>query len=325
MEQLLKVENLKVSFFTDEGEIRAVDGISFDIEKGSVTAIVGESGCGKTVTALAIMGLIQPPGKIIDGSIMYQGKELIKMNEAEYRKIRGAEITMMFQNPKAALNPLLTVGKQLTEVICYHKKVNRLEAKRQGYKQLRRVGISEPERVMRCYPHELSGGMAQKVMMAIALSCNPKLLIADEPTSSIDVISQAVILEMLKNLKSQTEISVLIITHDITAASILADKIIVIYAGKVVESGNKERVLNNPQHPYTRGLLNSAALIKKGKHLEPIKGNPVNCLNLPKGCRFSPRCSQVMKICLEREPILFDVKENHKAACWSIHPFKTET
>ncbi|GAW92864.1 ABC transporter ATP-binding protein [Calderihabitans maritimus] len=322
MGAFLRVENLRTSFFTYAGEVKAVDGVNFELGKGEAMAIVGESGCGKSVTALSIMRLVPEPGKIVGGSILFEGEDLVRKSEREMQAIRGNEISMIFQDPMTSLNPVLTVGLQITEALKRHQGLSGEQARKRAIEMLELVGIPNPERRIKQYPHQFSGGMRQRVMIAMALSCNPKLLIADEPTTALDVTIQAQIIELMRELKDKLGTSILIITHDLGVVAGLASKVIVMYAGKVAEAGSVRDIFHNPQHPYTWGLLKSIPRLdaREKKRLVPIDGQPPDLLAPPKGCSFNPRCEYAMRICLERKPELTECGAGHKAACWLLHP-----
>lgn len=323
MKRILEVKDLRTSFFTYAGEVKSVDGVSFHVDEGEAVAIVGESGCGKSVTVQSIMRLIPtPPGKIIGGSINFLGADLVKKSESEMEAIRGNEIGMIFQDPMTSLNPVLTVGLQITEVLKRHEGLTGDAAKQRAIKLLELVGIPNPESRLKQYPHQFSGGMRQRVMIAISLACNPKLLIADEPTTALDVTIQAQILELMKDLKDKINTSIILITHDLGVVAGLCSRVIVMYGGKIVESGNINDIYFNPKHPYTWGLLKSVPRLdatKKGK-LIPITGTPPDLLNPPKGCSFAPRCSYCMRICNEQKPEYTTLQDGHQAACWLLHP-----
>jgi oligopeptide transport system ATP-binding protein len=324
MQHLLEVKDLRTSFFTYAGEVKSVDGVSFHVDEGEAVAIVGESGCGKSVTVQSIMRLIPtPPGKILDGSsIKFMGMEIVNKSEKEMEAIRGNDMGMIFQDPMTSLNPVLTVGLQLTEVLKRHEGLTGQAAKDRAVKLLELVGIPTPESRLKQYPHQFSGGMRQRVMIAIALACNPKLLIADEPTTALDVTIQAQILELMKDLKNKINTSIILITHDLGVVAGLASRVIVMYGGKIIETGTVEEVYYNPQHPYTWGLLKSVPRLDaahKGK-LIPIKGTPPDLLNPPKGCGFAPRCEYCMQICTEQKPEYTHLKDGHQVACWLQHP-----
>ncbi|NCB41533.1 MAG: ABC transporter ATP-binding protein [Clostridia bacterium] len=316
--KFLKIDDLRVSFFTPVGEVKAVGGISYDLNYGEVIGIVGESGSGKSVQAYSIMGLLQSPGKIVGGSITFEGLDVLSMSPEEMQNFRGNKVSMIFQNPMTCLNPVYTIGNQLTEAVLCHKKIPKSEALAKAIDMLNLVGINNPERRMRQYPHELSGGMRQRVMIAMGLICDPKLLIADEPTTALDVTIQAQILELMKDIQKKTQMAIIFITHNLGVVAEICDKISVMYAGKIVEQGTTEDIFYRPQHPYTLGLLNSMPRIDEEEYerLVPIEGTPVDMLNPPSGCPFAPRCTHCMKICLRKEPPAARVAEGHFSACW---------
>lgn len=319
MEKLLEIKDLKTQFFTYAGIVKAVNGISFDIMKGEAVGLVGESGCGKTVTGLSIMRLISyPPGKIVAGSIYFDGKDLLSLSEKEMREIRGGEMSMIFQDPMTSLNPVLTVGEQIIEVLTLHRNISRNDARKKSIDLLDLVQIKSPEEIVTQYPHQLSGGMRQRVMIAIALACEPKLIIADEPTTSLDVTIQAQILNLLKDLKSRINTSILLITHNLAVVAGLCTKVIVMYAGLIVEVGNDKQVYYNPGHPYTFGLLKSVPRIdeEEKERLATIPGLPPDLLSPPEGCPFCFRCDYAMKICFKEKPPFYDIEEGHKVSCW---------
>jgi oligopeptide transport system ATP-binding protein len=317
-EQLIQIKNLKSVFHTEDGVFTAIDGVSFSINRGEVLGVVGESGCGKSVTSLSIMRLIpDPPGKIVSGEILFEGEDLLKKGEQEMRKIRGNDISMIFQEPMTSLNPVFTCGAQIAEAIELHQGLNRKEAMVKTIEMLELVGIPLPERRVHEYPHQLSGGMRQRVMIAMALSCNPKLLIADEPTTALDATIQAQILELMKKLKREFEMAIMLITHDLGVIAEMAERVVVMYAGKVVEEADVSSLFRKPLHPYTEGLLSSIPRLDGSKErLHTIEGVVPNPLQMPKGCRFNPRCPYAMDICRLQEPPLVKVGENHLAACW---------
>lgn len=323
MGHLLEIKNLRTSFFTYAGEVKAVDGVSFHVDEGEAIAIVGESGCGKSVTVQSIMRLIpDPPGKIVDGSIEFQGTDLVKKTEREMQDIRGKHIGMIFQDPMTSLNPVLTIGLQLTEVLKRHEKLVGRAAQDRAVKLLDLVGIPNPESRLKQYAYQFSGGMRQRVMIAMALACNPKLLIADEPTTALDVTIQAQILELMKDLKQKINSSIILITHDLGIVAGLCSRVIVMYGGKIMESGNLLDIYENPKHPYTWGLLGSVSRLDsktKGK-LIPIPGTPPDLLNPPQGCAFAPRCRHCMRICTEQKPEYTQINGGHQVACWLQHP-----
>lgn len=317
---LLDIKNLKLSFFTPAGEVKALNDVSISMQEGDVLGIVGESGSGKSVTAYSIMGLTAYPGKIIDGTIDFNGHRINEMSEKEMRKIRGKEVSMIFQDPMTSLNPVYTIGNQIREVINLHTDLNKQQAYERSVELLKLVGINEPEKRLNQYPHELSGGMRQRVMIAIALACEPKLLIADEPTTALDVTIQAQIIELMMELKKKINMSIIMITHDLGIVANMCNKIVVMYAGKVVETGTIDEIFYNPKHEYTKGLLRSIPKIDAEKHekLIPIDGTPVDMLNPPAGCPFAPRCGKCMKICLKRMPEFTEITDTHKSACWLL-------
>ena len=319
MAELIQVKNLRTSFFTPEGEVRAVDGVSFDIGEGKTLGLVGESGCGKSVTALSIMRLVpSPPGKIVGGEILYRGEDLLKLNGAAMRKIRGNEISMIFQEPMTSLNPVFTIGNQIGEAIHLHQGLGKRETREKTIEMLRLVKMADPESKVDDYPHQLSGGMRQRVMIAMALSCNPSLLIADEPTTALDVTIQAQILELIKELQEKLGMSLLLITHDLGVVAEQADEVAIMYAGKLVERAQAKAIFNRPLHPYTVGLLNSlpGARGKKKRRLEAIPGVVPSLLELPSGCHFRDRCPKAAGICAEAEPELIEKEKDHWAACY---------
>lgn len=323
MAHLLEVNNLCTSFFTYAGEVKAVSGVSFHVDEGEAVGIVGESGCGKSVTVQSIMRLIpNPPGKITGGEINFAGKDLVKLTEKQMGEIRGMSIGMIFQDPMTSLNPVLTVGRQMSEVLERHEHLSRKEALERARQYLEMVGIPNAERRLKQYPHEFSGGMRQRVMIAMALLCNPKLLIADEPTTALDVTIQAQILELMKDLKDKINTAIIMITHDLGVVAGLCSRIIVMYGGKIVESGRTQDIFKNPHHPYTWGLLKSVPRLDASSHtkLVPILGSPPDLLKPPVGCAFAARCPHAMKICVEQYPSFSKISEGHEAACWLLHP-----
>jgi oligopeptide/dipeptide ABC transporter ATP-binding protein len=315
--KLLRVTELRTYFHTDEGTAKAVDGVSLDIPKGKTLGLVGESGCGKSVTALSIMRLVpSPPGKIEGGSVYLGDTDVLKLSEPQMRKIRGNDISMVFQEPMTSLNPVFTVGNQIMEVLRLHRRLSRRESREKTVELLRQVKMSLPEQRVDEYPHQLSGGMKQRVMIAMALACNPVLLIADEPTTALDVTIQAQLLELMNELQEGLNMSILLITHDLGVIAETADAVAVMYAGKIVEYTTAEELFASPKHPYTVGLFGSLPRIgsRKGK-LAVIPGNVPNPLSFPAGCRFHPRCPRVMGVCREQEPLLEEVDAGHQAAC----------
>jgi peptide/nickel transport system ATP-binding protein len=321
-ERLLDVKNLKTYFFTDEGVVRAVDGVDLYIEKGETLGVVGESGCGKSVTALSIMKLIpQPPGRIVEGEISYDGTNLVTLAPNRMRKIRGKEISMIFQEPMTSLNPVFTVGEQIAEAIRLHEGLGRRDAMAKTVDMLKLVHIPNAERRVKEYPHQLSGGMRQRIMIAMALSCNPKLLIADEPTTALDVTIQAQILDLLNELKSKLRMAVMLITHDMGVIAETAQRVVVMYAAKVAEEAPVADLFKEPLHPYTQGLLRSIPRIDLAatshRRLETIPGTvPTLRGDIAPGCRFAPRCPFVKSVCTEKDPVLKEVKPGHKVSCW---------
>jgi peptide/nickel transport system ATP-binding protein len=326
MPDLLQVKDLQTSFFTPEGEVRAIDGVSFEIGEGKTLGLVGESGCGKSVTSLSIMRLIpSPPGKIVGGEIFYRGRDLLRLNNEAMRRIRGNEISMIFQEPMTSLNPVFTVGNQIGEAIKLHQGLGKRETRQKTIEMLRLVKIADPESRVDSYPHQLSGGMRQRVMIAMALSCNPSLLIADEPTTALDVTIQAQILELMKELQQKIGgMALLLITHDLGVVSEQADNVAIMYAGKIVERSSTRAIFNRPYHPYTVGLLNSLPGIGglKKKRLDAIPGMVPSPLHLPSGCRFRDRCPRAQEICAQTEPPLEEKEPGHTVACYFPH---TET
>ncbi len=317
-EKLVEIRNLKTYYYTEDGVVKAVDGVDLYIHRGETLGIVGESGCGKSVTSLSIMRLIpNPPGKIVSGEILFEGEDLLKKSEAEMRKIRGNEISMIFQEPMTSLNPVYTVGDQIAEAIELHQGLSHKEAIEKAIEMLRLVGIPLPEQRVKEYPHQLSGGMRQRVMIAMALSCNPKLLIADEPTTALDVTIQAQILELMKKLKKELGMAIMLITHDLGVVAEMCERVVVMYAGKVVEEADAVSLFKNPIHPYTEGLLKSIPrLDQEVEKLHVIEGAVPNPLNMPAGCRFHPRCPLATDRCRVEEPNLQQVAPGRKVACF---------
>ena len=318
-EPLLQVEELRTYFYTEEGVVKAVDGVTFHIEPGEILGLVGESGCGKTVSALSILRLIPiPPGKIVSGSVQFEGEDLISMSETQIRHIRGNKIAMIFQEPMTSLNPVLTIGRQLTETLELHLKMDRASAIQRAIELLEMVGIPEARTRINDYPHQFSGGMRQRVMIAMALSCNPKLLLADEPTTALDVTIQAQILELLTRLTRELGTSVIIITHNLGVVARYADRVNVMYAGKIIESATAEDLYHQPRHPYTLGLLRSVPRLDQARKekLEPIEGMPPDLARIPPGCSFRARCRFAVDRCAEDVPPLLPVGNGHHSACW---------
>jgi oligopeptide/dipeptide ABC transporter ATP-binding protein len=319
MVKLLEVKGLKTHFFTQTGVVKAVDGISYHVDEGEVLGIVGESGCGKSVGAMSIMKLVaSPPGRIVDGEIEFEGENLLDMDDTEMRSVRGNRIAMVFQEPMTSLNPVLTIGRQLTETLELHQNMNREEADVRAAELLAMVGIPDPVSRLKDYPHQFSGGMRQRVMIAMALSCNPRLIIADEPTTALDVTIQAQILELMQDLSKEMGTALIIITHNLGVVARYADRVIVMYAGKIIESASALELYSNPKHPYTRALLNSVPRLdetRAGVKLEAIQGMPPDLSNLTGGCSFAPRCNFVQDSCLTDDPVLEDVAPEHQSAC----------
>ena len=319
-EKLLEIKDERLSFFTPAGEVKALNGVSFSMEEGEVLGIVGESGSGKSVTAYSVMGLTAYPGKLIGGTINFNGHQIDKMSEKEMRKIRGNEVSIIFQDPMTSLNPVYTIGNQITEVICLHTGKSKKEAHDRAKELLELVGINEPAKRLKQYPHELSGGMRQRVMIAIALACEPKLLIADEPTTALDVTIQAQILELMQELRKKLGMSIIMITHDLGVVASMCERIAVMYAGHIVEYGTADEIFYEPKHEYTKGLLRSIPKldIQETERLIPIEGQPVDLLNPPAGCPFAPRCANCMKICLREMPPKTELSDTHYSQCWLL-------
>lgn len=323
MSKLLEVRDLHVSFKTYNGEVKAVRGVTLDLEKGETVAIVGESGCGKSVTSQTIMRLIpNPPGFIKEGEILFEGDDLAKATEKQMEKIRGKEIAMIFQDPMTSLNPTMTVGAQIIEGLVRHQKMSKAEARNKAIEMLRLVGIPSPESRLAQYPHQFSGGMRQRAMIAIALACQPKILIADEPTTALDVTIQAQIIDLMKELQKKTGTAIILITHDLGVVADIADRVVVMYAGIVIETGKLDEIFYNPRHPYTWGLLGSMPRLdlRSDQELLPIPGSPPDLISPPKGCPFAARCKYAMKICKEQMPERTDISSTHQVACWLEHP-----
>ncbi len=317
---LLEVSDLKVSFFTPAGEVKAVDGISYTLGHHEVMGVVGESGSGKSVEAYSIIGLLQSPGKVLGGKVVFEGENILEYDEEKMRELRGNKISMIFQNPMTCMNPVYTVGDQLTEaLICHNKDISKSDARKEAIRMLELVGINNADKRIDQYPHEFSGGMRQRAMIAMALICSPKLLIADEPTTALDVTIQAQILELMKDIQEKTDMSIIFITHNLGVVAEICDKVSVMYAGHIVEQGTVNDIFYNPMHPYTRGLLRSMPRVDETEHerLIPIEGTPIDMLDPPKGCPFAPRCENCMKICVKKGPPILQVGENgHMSACW---------
>lgn len=319
-EKLLEIKDERLSFFTPAGEVKALNGVSFSMEEGEVLGIVGESGSGKSVTAYSVMGLTAYPGKLIGGTINFNGHQIDKMSEKEMRKIRGNEVSIIFQDPMTSLNPVYTIGNQITEVICLHTGKSKKEAHDRAKELLELVGINEPTKRLKQYPHELSGGMRQRVMIAIALACEPKLLIADEPTTALDVTIQAQILELMQELRKKLGMSIIMITHDLGVVASMCERIAVMYAGHIVEYGTADEIFYEPKHEYTKGLIRSIPKlnVQETERLIPIEGQPVDLLNPPAGCPFAPRCANCMKICLREMPPKTELSDTHYSQCWLL-------
>ena len=314
---LLKVRDLRTSFFTDAGEVRAVNGVSFNLERGKVLGIVGESGSGKSVTAYSIMQILAATGKIVGGSIKLDGQELVGAGEKVMKDVRGNRISIIFQDPMTSLNPTYTIGHQLMEAILLHTSRNKQQAYERAVEMLRLVNVNEPEKRMKQYPYEFSGGMRQRVMIAMALACEPDILIADEPTTALDVTIQAQILELMKSLQAELGMAIIMITHDLGVVAQLCDEVIVMYAGSICEQGTADEIFYNPRHEYTKGLLRSIPTAHTaGTRLKPITGTPIDLLNMPAGCPFAPRCDAAMKICIRQRPERMVINDQHFASCW---------
>ena len=315
---MLEVRDLHTSFFTPAGEVKAVNGVSFNLDHGKVLGIVGESGSGKSVSAYSILQILTHPGRIVSGSIKFNGQELVGAGENVMRTIRGNKISIIFQDPMTSLNPVYTIGNQLREAILLHTDRNKEQARARAIEMLTLVGINEPERRMKQYPYELSGGIRQRVMIAMALACEPDIIIADEPTTALDVTIQAQILELMQDLQKKLGMAIIMITHDLGVIASMCDEVVVMYAGKIAERGTAEEIFYNPRHEYTKGLLRSIPNIEDDdkKRLIPISGTPIDLLNMPAGCAFAPRCESAMKICLEQHPAEVRVAEHHLSACW---------
>lgn len=320
--RLLEVKDLHTSFFTHVGEVKAIRGVDFHLDKGEAIGIVGESGSGKSVTSLSVMRLLVYPGKVVGGEIIFKGEHLEKKTEKEMQHIRGNEISMIFQDPMTSLNPVFTIGNQIKEAIRTHQNLSGADLEKKAVEMLRLVGIPSPESRLKQYPHEFSGGMRQRAMIAMALSCEPSLLIADEPTTALDVTIQAQILELMKDLKNHLETSIILITHDLGVVADVCSRIIVMYGGLIMEEGTTNEIFYSPQHPYTLGLLKSIPKLADKEHKErliPIDGTPPDLLKPPAGCPFAPRCDYAMNICMNRMPPYSQVSETHKSACWLLH------
>ncbi|MBO7668554.1 MAG: ABC transporter ATP-binding protein [Firmicutes bacterium] len=314
---LLEVRDLHTSFFTPAGEVRAVNGVSFDLERGKVLGIVGESGSGKSVTAYSIMQILASTGRIVSGSIKLDGQELVGAGEKVMKTVRGNKISIIFQDPMTSLNPTYTIGHQLIEAITLHTNRNKKQAWDRAVEMLRLVNVNEPEKRMKQYPFEFSGGMRQRVMIAMALACEPDILIADEPTTALDVTIQAQILELMKSLHEELGMAIIMITHDLGVVAQMCDEVIVLYAGSICEQGTADEIFYNPRHEYNKGLMRSIPTADTaGKRLQPISGTPIDLLNMPAGCPFAPRCDNAMKICLSQRCEQMRINDDHVAACW---------
>ena len=319
MATLLEVKDLKTHFFTSEGVVKAVDGVSYDLEEGETLGLVGESGCGKSVSALSLMRLIPtPPGEIVNGEVFFEGQDILKIGMEDMRHIRGGKISMIFQEPMTSLNPVLTIERQLTETLQLHKGMSRGDARKEAEALLLRVGIPDPPGRMKQYPHQFSGGMRQRVMIAMALSCNPRLIIADEPTTALDVTIQAQILELMKALTTEFGVALIVITHNLGVVARYADRVNIMYAGKIIERSTAREIYGNPRHPYTVGLLKSVPRLDQPRRarLEPIEGQPPDLINLPQGCAFRARCRWAVDRCATEVPPLMQTGDGHWSACW---------
>ncbi|WP_233879481.1 ABC transporter ATP-binding protein [Virgibacillus halodenitrificans] len=315
---MLEIDDLKTYFRGEEGTVKAVDGVTITVGKGETVGVVGESGCGKSVTSLSTMRLLHDtPGKIVGGTIKFEGKNLLELSEKEMRQLRGNDMAMIFQEPMSSLNPVYKIGKQLEEVIRLHMKYNKKQARNHAVSMLKMVGLPRAEEIINEYPFQLSGGMRQRVMIAMAMACNPKLLIADEPTTALDVTIQAQILDLMRKLRDERDTAIMLITHDLGVVAEMCDRVVVMYAGKVVEETDVETLFTEPQHPYTKGLIGSIPKLgENAAKLESIPGNVPTPANMPKGCKFAPRCKSVMDICWEKDPELLKTDTNHTCRCW---------
>lgn len=321
MDNILEIHGLKTQFFTEAGVVRAVDGIDFAVLRGEVLGLVGESGCGKSVTSLSIMRLVGQPGRVVEGEIFFNDQDLLELPESRMQEIRGNRISMIFQQPQSCLNPVFRVGDQLGEALLIHQDIGKDVAQKRAIELLNMVGIPEPESRVDSYPHELSGGMAQRVMIAMALACVPDLLIADEPTTALDVTIQAQILDLMRNLQSQMEMSIILITHDLGVVAEMCDRVNVMYAGRIVEEADVTDLFRSPKHPYTEALIESTPVLGEAdKDLATIPGSVPNLIDLPQGCKFAPRCQarveHALEICTQEEPELKQVASNHSVRCW---------
>ena len=319
MAKLLEVRDLATEFTTQDGVVRAVDGISYDLNEGEIIGIVGESGCGKTVSALSIMRLVaSPPGKIVGGEVIFEDQDLLRLSGAQMRRIRGNRISMIFQEPMTSLNPVLTIGRQLTETLQLHLGMNKTDSQQRARELLDMVGIPDADRLLEEYPHQLSGGMSQRVMIAMAISCNPRLILADEPTTALDVTIQAQILELMRSLTTRLGMALILITHNLGIVARYASRVLVMYAGKIVDTGPAREMYGDPRHPYTLGLLNSVPRLDapEGYTLETIEGMPPDLIDMGEGCRFAPRCRFAIDKCVQETPELMAVEGTHLSACW---------
>lgn len=317
-ERILELKGIKTSFFTHLGEVQAVRGIDYHLDKGEALGIVGESGSGKSVSSMSVMGLLQHPGKVKEGEVIFRGENLLNKNNNEMMDIRGNEIAMIFQDPMTSLNPVYTIGDQIMEVIRKHQKLSKQDARVRAIEMLKMVGIPAPESRIDNYPHEFSGGMRQRAMIAIALACEPDLLIADEPTTALDVTIQAQILKLMKDLKEKVNTSIILITHDLGVVADVCSRVIVMYGGLIMEEGNVRDIFYDPKHPYTVGLLKSVPNLEVKERLVPIDGTPPDLLHPPKGCPFAARCEHTMNICLEEQPNYYSARDGHRAMCWLL-------
>ena len=314
---LLEVNDLHTSFFTPAGEVKAVNGVSFNLDRGKVLGIVGESGSGKSVTAYSVMQILEKTGKIVSGSIKLDGEELVGCGEKRMKAVRGNRVSIIFQDPMTSLNPTYTIGHQLMEAILLHTDRNKQQARQRAIEMLRLVNVNEPEKRMNQYPFEFSGGMRQRVMIAMALACEPDILIADEPTTALDVTIQAQILELMQSLQRELGMAIIMITHDLGVVAQMCDEVIVMYAGSICEQGTADEIFYNPKHEYTKGLMRSIPTVESdGERLQPITGTPIDLLNMPAGCPFAPRCDNAMKICLRERCGRMQINADHQAACW---------
>ena len=316
-EYILEVNNLHTSFFTDSGEVKAVNGVTFNLKPGEIMGIVGESGSGKSVTSYSIMQILAQAGRVVEGEILYKGQNILKFDKKQMAGFRGKCCSIIFQDPMTSLNPVFTIGNQLMEAILLHTNKTKEQAKARAIEMLELVGVNEPAKRIKQYPHELSGGMRQRVMIAMALACEPDILIADEPTTALDVTIQAQILELMQDLQKRLGMAIIMVTHDLGVIADMCDKIIVMYGGNICERGTADDIFYSPSHEYTKGLLRSIPNVGNSKErLIPISGTPINLLNMPKGCAFCSRCDQAMKICLDQKPQELSLSETHKASCW---------